>query len=194
MRLTSVSSSALGTARQIRPHCSAWVALMRSPSKVMPSALARPMRNGILQVEPRSGTIPRLGPKVATKKADSAAMVMSHANARPSPPPAAAPLTRAMVGTGQSMRSRMAPLNTSPASSGSSWASVLPIGGASAAAARSAPAQKPRPAPVTTTTRMLSSCRTCSSAALMPPMSSSFIAFNDSGRFSVRVAMPSSTA
>ena len=67
----------------------------------MPMARDLPARLGRLQVEPKSGTIPRRGPKVATKNDDLTAMVTSHAKASPIPPPAATPFTLATVGTGQ---------------------------------------------------------------------------------------------
>jgi len=61
-------------------------------------------------------------------------------------------------------------------------------------AERSAPAQKPRPAPVTITTLTASSASVASKAAIMSSIIWLVKAFSLSGRFSVMVAMPSSTA
>ena len=149
---TRTSSSASATALQIKPHCSAFVAGIRSPSNARPKARARPTRNGRFQVVPISGTMPKFGPKVATKNAECAATEISQAKANPNPPPAAAPFTLATVGTGHSIRSTRARLNVPPSCSESSlfdcWAPL-----SSATCCKSAPAQKPRPAPVSTTTR-----------------------------------------
>ena len=101
----SLSRSASGTARQINPHSSAWAALTRSPSKAILNDRARPTLRGKFHVVPMSGTMPRFGPKVATKNALWPAMVISQESARPRPPPAAGPLTFAMVGTGQFFKS-----------------------------------------------------------------------------------------
>ena len=169
------------------PHCNACSALTLSPSNVMPSALALPTRRGMLQVAPISGTMPRLGPKVATKNAEWAATVMSQAKAKPNPPPAAGPLIRAIVGTGQSISARMAALKSSPCL----LSSVTGFFG-SAACTKSAPAQKPLPLPVRITTLIASLLRTTSSAWEMPRINSLVMAFMASGRLSVMVATPSS--
>ncbi len=61
-------------------------------------------------------------------------------------------------------------------------------------AERSAPAQNPRPAPVTITARTASSASIASNAAIMSTIIWPVKAFSFSGRFSVMVAMPSSTS
>ena len=53
------------------------------------SFLARNFASRPDVVAAMSGTMPSIGPKVATKNADSAAMVMSQVSARPKPPPTA---------------------------------------------------------------------------------------------------------
>ncbi len=59
---------------------------------------------------------------------------------------------------------------------------------------RSAPAQKPRPAPVTITAFTWSSPSVASKAAIMSSIICVVKAFSLSGRFRVIVAIPSSTA
>ncbi len=147
------------------------------------------MRRGRLQVVPKSGTMPSRGPKVATKWAELPATAMSQPSARPRPPPAATPLTRAIVGTGQATRARSAGWKI-PSMICSTRSATSPC----RTALRSAPEQKARPAPVTTTTLTLSSSETAPSAAVKSRINASFIEFNDSGRSRVIVATPPSTA
>ena len=80
------------------PHSSACFALILSPDKNMPIARGTVIILGSNQVDPPSGTIPRLGTNTCIKLADSAANTTSHANAMELPYPAVTPLTAAMTG------------------------------------------------------------------------------------------------
>ena len=78
----------------------------------------------------------------------------------------------------------------------SRWTSLAPLAAYSKLAppsARSAPAQKARPAPVTMTALTLSSASVASKAAITSVFIWWVKAFSRSGRFSVMVATPSST-
>ena len=130
--------------------------------------------------------MPSRGPKVATKNADRAAIEMSQDIASPNPPPAATPLMRATVGTEQFAIARIAGLKISPMLS-----ALDPPASRLLAADRSAPEQKPRPAPVRTTTRTSSSDSTRAKDSEIPLINPSDIEFRLSGRFRVTVATPS---
>ena len=122
-----------------------------------------------------------------TSEAERAAMEMSHASASPTPPPAATPLMRAMVGTDRSPRACIAGTNgSSPNSSGG--AGSASVGGTWR---RSAPEQKPRPSPVRIATRIDGSASTRASAALRSRITSPVSAFSVDGRSRVMVATPS---
>ena len=110
---------------------------------------------------------------------------MSAASARQRPPPIAGPLTAAMTG----WWTRRIARTTSSSSSIDRSAMVGRVSpsmpGMSPGFSRSAPEQKPRPAPVTTTTRVSLSRPASSRASRNGIMTSNAIAFIRSGRLRV---------
>src|SRR5713226_6029650 len=116
-------------------------------------------------------------------------MRMSAASARFIPPPAAAPFTAAITGW---RMVRMVSTIFCPARRSGSSSAMAPRSRASRIAARSPPALKARPAPVSTTTRTSGSCAARSSAWLSAAPNSGLRAFSRSGRFSVSVSTPAS--
>src|SRR6266545_178281 len=118
-------------------------------------------------------------------RASSATYTTSHASARPSPVPSAAPCTAAKVGAGKS---------ASRATAGFSdpFRIASPSSLAGSASARSRPAQKPRPSPRTISARTpafsAASSRACRSATR-----AALTAFILSGRFSTSSPSASST-
>ena len=145
---TSASSASSSTAFQIRPHSAAFSAGSGSPVSARPSARAWPTRRGSTQVPPLSGIRP-IAEKLWMNLADFAATTMSQASAILAPAPAATPLTRAITGWGSDVSVRISGFQHCSTVSPRSTASP----GATARSLRSCPAQKPRPAPVSTTTR-----------------------------------------
>ncbi len=112
------------------------------------------------------------------KRALSAAMAMSHAQARPTPPPSAAPCTRATVGFGQaSMRASIAAKRRA-SSRFHSCDAVL----ARCIHCRSAPALKCLPSPASTITRTSASSPSAAKAASSSPIIASSKALNTAGR------------
>ena len=123
--------------------------------------------------------------------ASSAAILISAANATFIPAPAAGPFTAAITGCGIMRMRSIAPIPARRMGSNcfESRASLpLPI------EARSPPAQKARPAPVSTTTRTASFFPMRSKARLRALANSLFSEFNFSGRFITKVATPLSMA
>jgi hypothetical protein len=115
------------------------------------------------------------------------------------PTPTAGPFTAAITGFRQSKIrkvSRPPPSrSTSPTRPDSRDGSCGPVRSkVSPPAARSAPAQKPRPAPVTITARTSSSASIASKAAIISTIIWPVKALSRSGRLSVIVAIPSSTS
>ena len=104
------------------------------------------------------------------------------------PAPAAAPFTAAITGCGMV---RILRTICMPARSSGSNSCVAPVWRPLPSAPRSPPAQKARPAPVTTTTLTLGSFAIRPSASLSAEASSLFSAFSRSGRFITSTAMPS---
>ena len=101
------------------------------------------------------------------KRADCAAMRRSQASAKEKPAPAAGPFTMAMVGFGISCNKReisILPRKRCTASSMPNW--VAP----SAILLTSPPAQKPRPAPVNTTTAISGSAPSRGKASSRPSL------------------------
>ena len=123
------------------------------------------------------------------KLACSAARIKSQHNARSQPSPTAGPLTAAIVGlvsrcsastASCSRRCRCHPLKAS-------WPAAAPR--FCCIAARSPPAQKAGPFPVSTTARTRSSLATAAIAATNSARRLSLTAFRTSGRFSVMIAI-----
>jgi hypothetical protein len=102
------------------------------------------------------------------KRADAAAIRTSLASASASPPPEAAPFTAEITGCGSDRI-----FGTRPAIN---FCTVMPacarpmpwVEGGLAPSPRSSPAQKPRPAPVSTITRQLRSAASSSNASCSP--------------------------
>ena len=121
----------------------------------MASARARasPTVCGRNQVPPRSG-ISEMRTKAWSKRAERAASTMSQASAKLAPPPAATPLIAPTIGLGSARMARIIGLkrrSMSAPRSGGRAASGSPV----PPPARSAPAQKPRPVPVSSTARIV---------------------------------------
>src|SRR6266511_718908 len=122
--------------------------------------------------------------------APAAAQRMSQPRASTQPPPTAWPLTTAIVGCSSPSstartegKRRMKRLLWARKACRRSVSDMLPRSPASA------PAQKAGGAPVRSTTRILASSRSASSAASSSTRSASLIALRRAGRFSVTVAM-----
>src|SRR5262245_629191 len=124
---------------------------------------------------------------MAVKRADVAATRRSHASANASPAPAATPLTAAMIGLS---RPSMASATSPYSDSGVFW-SVRVIAGCWGPEERSAPVQKPRPVPVSTTTRTASSAFAARSASRRAAAVARSAALSRSGRLNVIVHTPS---
>ena len=92
------SSSSSETKSQIRPQSLACSALISSPKRPIPLALALPIKLGTNHEEPTSEMIPRFGPKTSLNFADLAAITISPDKARPTPPPAAIPFIAVTIG------------------------------------------------------------------------------------------------
>ena len=151
-------------------------------------AFASPARRARGKVMPKSPPKPTFENAVVSF-ACSEAIRRSHARANPSPAPAAGPLMAAIVTFGREWRSRgrrcasrWRSTRCSRVSSGRFESAILPT---------SPPAQKPRPAPVKSTTATAGSVVQRSSVAIASRIISSESAFSFSGRFSVRRAIPS---
>ena len=112
----------------------------------------------------------------------SAAMTMSQTAARPTPPPSAAPCTRAMTGIGSV--SSLSSIRTTSSASRRFSRCVYAI--AFDIQPMSAPAQNVLPLPASTIARSAGSSAASVAAALRAAMSSSSNALRTSGRFSVR--------
>jgi hypothetical protein len=115
---------------------------------------------------------------------------MSQASAILAPAPAAGPLTAQTTGFGSLRMARMSgltPFSSDWPRSGRAWP------GANARLERSAPAQKPLPAPVTSTARHWGSAAARAIPAASASMRAMLSAFRRSGRFRVSVSTPPSS-
>ena len=124
---------------------------------------------------------------------------MSMASCMVTPTPTAAPFTAAITGLRLSKMRRVRrppPSRWTPPTRAATRAGSLRVelSKVEPPAERSAPAQKPRPAPVTITARTASSASVRSNAAIMSTIIWVVKAFSRSGRLRVMVAMPSSTS
>ena len=166
---------------QISPIACASAALSLSPVIASASARARPTRCGSSHVPPQSGISP-IFENAWMKLAERAATTMSQPSAKLAPAPAATPLTAATTGTGiERMRSASGRYSRSMTSPTSTSSPAMP------ASLRSCPAQKPRPAPVTTTQRTAASFAAASSAARSSACIAAVKLLSAAGRFSVSV-------
>ncbi len=141
------------------------------------------MRRGSTAAPPAPGKTPKLA-CASPMRVLSAAMIRSQAIASSSPPAMVRPLSAAMVGLGSARRRSIMPaMRSRNALIGSSAAGTAPA--FSNTPLRSAPAQKARPAPVSTSTRISGSRSICAMAASNSLHIVSDRAFIASGRFSV---------
>src|SRR5579883_2263903 len=119
------------------------------------------------------------------RRADSAAITISHTASRPSPPPIAVPFTRATTGAGKRSIESKTSANC-PAShllrSSVAWIAACIIG-------KSAPALNDLPAPVRITPASCSSRASSAKAAFKSESNCELSALCTSGRFIVSVAM-----
>src|SRR5258705_4815977 len=124
--------------------------------------------------------------KTAPIEASVEAMRTSHARARRAPPPAAGPLTAAMTGLGEDTIAwtMPAPLLTSALALFRSRVVRMSL-----SSVRSAPAQKLRPAPVSTITRHDASSAAARIASATPAATVASKAFKTSGRSRVIVVI-----
>src|SRR5438093_6657097 len=169
------SSSSAGTTRLTSPSRSASSAGSGSPVKNISRALPLPISRGRSQVAPPSAVRP-IFTKASTNAAAGTASRMSQAIAMLAPIPAATPFMAAITGLGmERSRVRMPWYSSLIASSDPSLVPNSPT---------SAPAQKARPLPMTTTQRTASSFSTCFRAASSCLRRSPLTAFIRSGRLS----------
>ncbi len=181
---TAASSASRPTTRCTRPMASAWAAPMRSVLSASRSAWRRP--TALTRWGPiTDGRMPNLA-SLTEKLALSAATAMSQAQVRPTPPPSAAPCTRATVGLGSAaMRASMPAKRRASCRFQSSLARL-----ARCIHCRSAPALKCRPSPASTTTRTAGSAASAAKAASSSPIMVSSKALNTAGRDIVICATP----
>lgn len=187
-------SSSSGTTRETRRPVSASAASKSRPVATHSIACEMPTTRGRNQLDAASGTRPRRA-NTKPKRADSPAIRMSAGSVIVEPTPTAGPLTATMTGfTLAAIRSAthpppsrgapsMVPKSVRPPSRPAArWSNV------DAPPARSAPAQNPRPAPVTTTALTVSSASVTSNAAISSSAMMCVKAFSRSGRCRVMVA------
>src|SRR5664280_1198611 len=104
---STLAANASGSMRETSPICSASMASTRRLVNNSSMAVETPTVRG------KSFEVPKSGPtairaNAVVKLAFAPAMRISHASASPSPPPAATPLTAAIVGCGSRYRERAA--------------------------------------------------------------------------------------
>src|SRR5579875_1464604 len=174
------STSAAGRARETRPISAASAPLKMRPLSSSSMARETPISRGSSQVEEASGTIPR---RVKTNPylASAAANLTSHPIGRVSPMPTADPFIAAMTG----VRIRAGSMRTGSAAVCSASAGRLKV---SPPRSRSAPAEKYRPAPVTTIARTWSSDSYSANASCSSRVITGENALRRSGRLSQIVA------
>ena len=169
------------------PISSAAEAVTGSASSAIAVARACPISRGSVQEAPLSRASPTLA-KASRNFALSAAIRKSATKASDAPAPAAIPFTAAMTGLGMVASASTIGLKClCTVSSGA----VSPAASRSACSRRSCPAQKPRPAPVSTTARTAGSAATSRTVSSSASFSSTVSELSASGRFSVTVATPS---
>ena len=175
------SSSSGSTTRFTRPHSQASAAVSVFPVKESSLARAMPIKRGSLWLSPQPGRMPTRA-CVSANFARLEAMIMSQARASSKPPVTAWPLTAAMMGPSKDAIASTTPL----------WApSVIRSASLCPSSLRSKPAQKARPAPVRTATRIAGSAWISRKASVIAARSALESAFIESGRFSVRLAIAS---
>ncbi len=129
-------------------------------------------------VAPPPGSAPKLA-WASPRRAEAWATMKSHIIASSSPPPAVTPFTAAITGLGMAF-------STSSMAEPRSRKVGAPVGGAEAsgsAPVRSAPAQKARPLPESTITRVSVLSRSAVSASRSSRMQAMEMAFRAWGRF-----------
>ena len=150
-------------------------------------ARASPIRCVTVQVPPESGIKPILQ-KAWINFADLEAITRSQAKAMFAPAPAATPLTAQITGFSNERIKRISGLYRRSIDAPKSGGSLFSTGSLSS---RSCPAQKPRPAPVKSTTRHSWLAPAFSSADRSAMCNSGLRALSFSGRFSVNSRHPS---
>ena len=152
-----------------------------------------PTTRGRKYDEHASGTMPRRA-NTNPKRAFSLARRMSIGNVIVTPTPTAGPLIAPITGF---LLAKIRSVSSPPPSRGtpeSAITSLPPRLNVSPPLDRSAPAQNPRPAPVTITARTSSSASIRSNASIISFIITPVNALSCSGRFSVIVAMCSATS
>ena len=138
---------------------------------------------------PPSGSRP-MRAKACRKDADLAAMAMSEASTKLMPTPAATPFTADTIGLGRARMRRITGLKYFSRAAPESAVALTSRSGS----ARSAPAQKPRPDPVSSTARTEESAARSSQHDLISAIILRDTAFSRSGALKVSVASPWSLA
>ena len=128
--------------------------------------------------------------KACRNEADLPAMAMSEASAKLMPTPAATPFTADTIGLGIVRMRRITGLKYFSSAAPESAVALAARSGS----ARSAPAQKPRPAPVSSTARTELSVASSSQQVFISAIILRETAFSRSGALSVMVARPSALA
>ena len=144
-----------------------------------------PMALGSRKLTPSSLAVRPLLMPAARNRADSAAIRMSAPRLRHMPPPIAGPFTAAITGWGIDRRASTRSDRYSMALTAMPDSPSPSIPGGMPESSRSAPAQNPRPVPVSTTTQVLLSAATVSMASRNGTTRSNDIAFMRSGRLRV---------
>ena len=101
-----------------------------------------------------SGARPSFGANRNVRLAERAATVMSPINAIEAPAPAATPFSATTSGTGSVLHAIATGLNSPRNRPAMNWPIDWPRAGTPSGSVRSAPAQNPRPAPVSSTARV----------------------------------------
>ena len=198
LRMTSSASSrtrsiraSSGTVSNTSPMRAASSASKMRPVSISSWARPAPTSRGSSHDVPMSQADRPMRTKAALNLAEAAAIRMSDPSTKANPPPAAGPLTAAMIGLSSrrmcGIRLAICCCTASPC-----WTRPRPSWpGSWPKPRRSRPAQKPRPSPVRMTTRAERSAASSSSASCRPCTSGTFMAFNLSGRFNVIRRTPS---
>jgi hypothetical protein len=185
--LAASSSRSAATTRLTSPMRSASAASINRPVSISSEAWPKPTTRGSIQDTPTSQPDSPMRTKATLKDASGAAMRTSAASASARPPPEAGPLTAAITAFGSDLSAAMA-------SAPCSWTrmnSCTLMSGSVPISSRSAPAQNPRPAPVSTSARTRGSPSTAAHSACSSSNISALMAFSRPGRSRVTSATPS---
>ena len=167
------------TTFETSPKCAASTAGTLRPLSKISMARGRPIRSTRKWLLPPSSTMPR-STNGKRRNAAGAAKTTSHCSSMVAPMPMAAPCTTAIIGTSSSY-SAFKNRNTGPLSG---------CGHEFSKSARSLPAQKLLPEPVSSTARLSGSACTSRNAASSSPYNSAFSALCLSGRLKSSTRIP----